>query len=132
MPTYCCNKKKKYCNCEPVMDDCLAKKIECLWKDAFPNAMILPVIGYPSCGTGVMTLTHGQCMPPLVVNQLPLLSPLANNALYSAEVSCGKWVNLYEVMIPDIPGDNGCKSSSELYIKLLVDAGISVEGDHYH
>jgi len=130
----CCCDKKDVCGCEPVMTDCLAKKIECVWKEVFCDAMILPGIGYPSCNHCVMTLTHtlGKCMPKLKINGLTSKSPLANNALYSAEVSCGKWLNLYEVMIPDIAGDCGCKSSGEVYTEALVKLGISIEGDNYH
>ena len=126
----CC--KTSNCCC-PVMDDCLAKKVECIWKEAFCDATILPCIGYPSykC-SGVMTLTHGMDMCPPTINGLTIKSLLANNALYSAEVSDGKWVNLYEIMIPDIPGKCGCKSSGEVYDEALIKLGISVEGDHYH
>lgn len=116
----------------PRMTDALARKVESLWAEAFPGAIILPVIGVPSNANGVMTLTHGTNMPKMKINGLTSLSPLANNALYSAEVSGGKWLNLYEIMIPDIPGKNGNKSSGEIYDETLVKLGISVEGDHYH
>lgn len=128
--TKCCEKES--CECKPVMTDCLAKEIECLWREAFGDAIILPIIGCPSKSNGVMTLTHSICLCPTVINQLPSLSPLANNAFYSAEVSCGKWLNLYEIMIPDIPGKKGCRSSGEVYTRALTKQGISVEGDHYH
>jgi len=116
------------------MTDCLAKQIECLWKQAFCDATILPELGVPSCACGVMTLTHnlGKCVPKVKINGLTSLSILANNAFYSAEVSCGKWLNLYQIQIPDIPGKNGCKSSGEVYNEALVKLGISIEGDHYN
>lgn len=138
----CCSKKKcfvekiecckKVICCDLVMDDCLAKKIECIWKDAFCDATILPVIGYPSCARGVMTLTHslGKCIQKIKINGLRTMSLLANNAFYSAEVSCGKWLNLYQATIPDIAGKNGCKSSGEVYTEALVKFGISVDGDN--
>ena len=147
---YCCEKKdycceKNYCCekrdccdrnncCELVMNDCLAKKVECIWKEAFCDAMILPVIGYPSCGNCVMTLTHGlgKCVPNLRINGLTSKSILANNAFYSAEVTGCKWLNLYTGLIPNIPGKCGCKSSGEVYIEALVKLGISVENDNYH
>lgn len=121
------------CCCEPAMTDCLAKKIECLWKQAFCDATILPKIGYPSCGKCVMTLTHslGKCIPKIKINGLPTSSMLASNAFYSAEVSCCKWLNLYQIMIPDIPGKNGCKSSGEIYNEALIKLGISVDADNY-
>ena len=129
----CCFEKQESCCCEPVMTDCLAKKIECVWKQAFCDAIILPEIGYPSCGNCVMTLTHGlgKCVPKLKINGLTSLSILANNAFYSAEVSCGKWLNLYQIKLPNIPGKNGCKSSGEIYDEALIKLGISIEGDNY-
>jgi hypothetical protein len=115
------------------MTDCFAKQLECLWKKAFCDAIILPEIGYPSCANGVMTLTHnlGKCIPCLKIDGLTTGSILANNAFYSAEVSCCKWINLYRISLPDIPGVNGCKSSGEIYDEALVKLGISVEGDNY-
>jgi hypothetical protein len=129
-----CNNCCEVSCCEPAMTDCLACQIECLWKNAFCDATILPVIGVPSCACGVMTLTHGmgKCAPKLRINGLISQSMLANNAFYSAEVSCGKWINLYQIMIPDIPGTCGCKSSGEVYNEALVKLGISIEGDHYN
>ena len=136
----CCFKKdpcccaQDPCCCEPVMSDCLAKQIECIWKEAFCDAAILPVIGFPSCGCCVMTLTHtlGKCIPKLKINGLTSKSILANNAFYSAEVGCGKWLNLYQGIIPNIPGECGCKSSGEVYIEALVKLGISIDNDNYH
>lgn len=119
--------------CEPVMTDCLAKKIECLWKKAFCDATLLPVIGIPSCNKCVMTLTHtlGECVKKIKINGLTTKSILANNAFYSAEVSCGKWLNLYHVVIPNIPGNCGCKSSGEVYAEALIKLGISLESESY-
>lgn len=130
----CCCAKVDNCCCGPVMDDCLAKKIACIWKESFCDAMILPQIGYPSCGDCVMTLTHtlGKCYPKLKINGLCSKSMLANNAFYTAEVSCGKWLNLYQGIIPNIAGQCGCKSTGEVYIESLVKLGISVENDNYH
>jgi hypothetical protein len=127
----CC--KKEIC-CSPVMDDCLAKKILCIWKKAFCDAIILPVIGVPSCNRCVLTITHnlGKCVPKLKINGLTSRSILANNAFYSAEVSSGKWLNLYQIVLPDIPGKCGCKSSGEVYTEALVKFGISVDGNGYN
>jgi hypothetical protein len=129
----CCVEKEACC-CVPVMDDCLAKKIQCIWKKAFCDATILPVIGLPSCSNCVMTLTHslGKCVPKVKINGLTSKSILANNAFYSAEVSCGKWLNLYQITLPDIPGKCGCKSSGEVYTEALVKLGISIDGDGYN
>ena len=127
----CCGKAT--CCCGPEMTDCLAQEIECIWKACFCDASILPQIGFPSCGNCVMTLTHRleKCPRPLKINELPSLSMLANNAFYTAEVSCGHWMNLYTVPIPNIPGKRGCKSSGEVYTEALVKLGISIGGDTY-
>lgn len=133
MSEYICL-KDDCCSSDPKMTDSLAKEVECLWKKAFCKATILPVLGVPSCNECVMTLTHamGECVPKVSINGLKICSMLANNGFYSAEVSCGRWVNLYQVMLPNIPGCNGCKSSGEVYNEALIKFGISVEGDHYN
>jgi hypothetical protein len=132
----CCGRNDCECNpcCAPVMTDCLAREIECIWKQAFCDSILIPCIGVPSTARCVMTLTHtmGKCAPKIRLNGLESRSPLVNNAFYSAEVSGGKWLNLYQVMIPDIPGKCGCKSSGEIYTEALVKLGISIEGDHYN
>jgi len=132
----CCGEVKTCCvpcqpcqPCCPVMDDCLAQKIACIWKAAFCDAIILPKVGVPSCACGVMTLKHslGKCIPTVKINGLCVKSMLANNSFYSAEVSGGKWVNLYQGLIPNVAGKCGCKSSSEVYVETLIKFGISVD-----
>lgn len=118
-------------NC--VMDDRLAKRVEAEWKAAFSDATLLPVIGLPSNSGGVMTLTHTDGSGMLMrINGLASKSPLANNALYTAECSKDRYLNLYEIMIPDIPGRDGAASTAELYVKFLNEAGLSVAGVHFH
>ena len=128
----CCQTTSCVAPCVPCMDDCLAQKVECVWKQAFCDAKILPQIGYPSCANGVMTLTHSIGCTKIKINGLCIQSMLANNAFFSSEVSCGKWVNLYQVNIPNVPGKCGCKSSGEVYIEALVKLGISVSTDGYN
>jgi len=168
-----CNFEKKNvcnCKCEPSITECLIKNVECIWKKAFCDAIIIPCINTPlfnsyangplnnfcnnpplcnSCGNAplcnpctnlcinpcpcVVTITHtlGNCVPRLTINGLLTNSPLANNAFYSFEVSCGKWLNLYEIQLPNIAGQCGCKSSGEVYTEALVKLGISIDGDGY-
>ncbi|CAH6418637.1 Hypothetical protein POVN_LOCUS356 [uncultured virus] len=110
-----------------------ALALEQQWKDAFPSASLLPVIGLPSNGNGVATLTHGMNDGmKMSINGLQCNSPLCNNALYSAEVADGHWLNLYEIMIPDIPGRNGEPSTGDIYVNLLQEMGLEVDGNHYH
>lgn len=111
------------------MTDALAQQIECTWKTLFCDATIIPTLGMPSCNGGVMVLTHrlGNCVPEQKINGLCIKSMLANNSYYSAEVSDCKWVNLYQGLIPNIPGRCGCKSSSDVYIEALIKFGISVD-----
>jgi len=122
----------------PVFDDAGAEQVVAVWKTMFPDAAILPVIGYPSKGKGVMTLTHSgnmagmPPMPPMTINGVSSGSPLANNALYSAEPTTAGFLNLYETMLPDIPGANGGRSLGTRYKDALQQLGIEVDGDHYH
>lgn len=127
----CCGDSYDYCNkrCGPEMTDCLADKVACIWKQAFCDAMIIPKLGVPSCSCGVMVLTHSlsKCQADLKINGLKTKSMLANNAMYSAEVTCDKWLNLYQITLPDIPGKNGCKSSIEIYTEALAKMCISID-----
>jgi hypothetical protein len=115
-----------------------SKRIEQLWRLLFPDALILPIIGYPETrGNGVMTLTHTANtkhlkMHNMVINGLKSNSPLANNALYSVEIRDGRFINLYEIMLPDIPGEGGSRSTVQFYIDTLQDLGIHVSASHYH
>lgn len=114
-----------------VMNDQLARTVEQLWKDNFDEANLLPVVGVPSTGEGVMTLTHEMGGPDMSINGQVSKSPLANYALYSAECSDNKYLNLYEVMIPDIPGKHGNFSTAEFYVNSLRDHGLDVAGVHF-
>lgn len=120
------------------MNDQVANQIVGIWKGAFSDAALLPVIGLPSNNKGVMTMTHTMQMPgmppppPMTINGLPTNSPLGNNALFSSEVSQGKWLNLYEIMLPDIPGSGGQPSLCQKYVNALQRGGIDVAGNHYH
>lgn len=122
----------------PSLDDNTARGIVNVWRQLFPDAAPLPGIGLPSQGKGVLTLTHSgnmrdmAPMPPMAINGLPSQSPLANNALASHEISNGRWINLYEIMLPEIPGTNGGPSSVQRYVNALERQGIDVAGNHYH
>ena len=121
------------CSSDCLVDDRFARKVEDIWKEAFPDASLLPVIGFPSNSGGVGTLTHSMGDGMLLsINGLPSKSPLSNNALYSFECSKGHYLNLYEIMIPDIPGRDGDDSTAEIYVKLLSKYGLSVAGVHFH
>ncbi len=60
------------------------------------DAFLLPVIGYPSNNYGVLTHTDGSGVM-MKIDQLTSKSPLANNALYSAECSHHHYLNLYDI-----------------------------------
>lgn len=123
---------------QPPLDDAAAEHIAGLWRAMFPDAALLPVIGYPSKAKGVMTLTHtgnihGHApMPPMTINGVRSNSALANNALYSAEMTPYGFLNLYETMLPDIAGKDGKPSLGSLYKNALQAQGIEVDGDHFH
>ena len=120
------------------MNDTIAKNNQSKWKELFPSATLLPEIGFPDKGgNGVMTLTHSLntndfSMSNLTINGLESKSPLANNALFSSECSGNKYLNLYEVMLPDLPGENGARSTVQIYIDTLAKSGIQVSASHYH
>lgn len=120
-----------------AFDDAAAEHVASVWRAMFPDAAILPVIGYPSHGKGVMTMTHtgsvaGQEAHPMIINGIPSNSPLANNALYSAELTPRGFLNLYETMLPDVPGEQGGPSLGTRYKNSLQSLGIDVDGDHFH
>lgn len=116
-------------SCCPVMNDCLASQVECVFRKAFCDARILPCIGYPSKNNCVMTLTHtlSKCAPKLSINGLTSKSLLANNSFYSGEVSDGQWLNLYTVQLPNVPGKCGSKSSVDIYTTALANCDIKVD-----
>jgi hypothetical protein len=115
-----------------VITDKLARQIEKLWRNAFCDAKLLPVIGLPSNNHGVLTLTHTDGTDKLLkINGLASKSILANNALYSVECSENKFLNLYEITIPDIPGCDGRLSTAEIYIIELASQGLSVSGVNF-
>lgn len=120
------------------VDDALAEQVAAVWRAMFPDAAVLPVIGYPSHGKGVMTLTHSgniSGLPParpMTINGVASSSALANNALYSAELTPSGYLNLYETMLPDVPGKDGVPSLGSRYKNALQASGIEVDGDHYH
>ena len=121
-----------------ALDNNTAISVVNVWRQLFPDAAPLPGIGMPSQNKGVLTLTHTATMrgmapmPPMTINGLPSNSPLANNALASHEVSNGRWLNLYEIMLPEIPGTNGAPSSVQRYVDALIAQGVDVAGNHYH
>lgn len=116
-----------------LVDDNKAKKVEAIWKAAFADATLLPVIGLPSNDNGVGTLLHSMGDGRLLkINGLVCKSPLCNNALYTFECASGHYLNLYEIMLPDIPGKDGEESTVEIYVKLLYKYGLSVAGVHFH
>jgi len=72
-------------------------------------------------------------MANLKINGLESKSPLANAALFSTECTGGKFMNLYEMMLPEgnstVPGK---KSNAQLYSEELGQRGVSVAGQHWH
>lgn len=116
-----------------TLTDADAKIIASVWQEDFKDAAILPVIGFPSNSGGVVTFTHTMGDGKLMsINGLKSKSPLANNALGSFEFVDGKFLSLYEIMIPDIPGNNGEPSTAEIYVKALGDQGLQLNGIHFH
>jgi len=112
-----------------------AQSILTMWQ-VLPGANLLI---NPSDGEGAGVITHLMGGPDLKINGLKSKSALANYALYSFECaeqasSPGNFtlLNLYEVMIPDIPGEKGNESTSEFYVRRLWELGLHVSGVHFH
>jgi virulence-associated protein VapD len=114
------------------VNDHLAKQVEKIWKAEYKGATLLPVVGIPSKSGGVGVLTHTMDSNLMRINGLESKSPLSNNALYSFESIAGKFVNLYEIMVPDLPGRDGQKSTGQIYLNALRDNGLDVAGVHFH
>ena len=116
------------------IDDRLAEKILCIWKEYYADAFILPVVGFPSNNNNkVAVYSHTDGSGHLMrVNGLESKSPLANNALYSFECTRDKFLHFYEIMLPDIPGKNGERSTAQIYVNALKDNGLDVSGVHWH
>ena len=66
------------------------------------------------------------------INGLVSKSPLVSHGLYTIECSDGKYINLYEVLIPDIPGCNGKDSTGKIFTRVLSKYDIITDGDHFH
>ena len=114
--------KKECC----IVDKKLEDELVCLWKQFTDDVD-------PSTENGVILIAHG--LPVKITNTINGLvskSPLVSHGLYSAECSAGKYINLYEIIIPDIPGCNGEDSTGKIFAKILSKYDIYTDGDHFH
>ena len=117
----------------PVLTDAIAREVEAIFKASFSSATLFPGIGLPSQDNGVLFLTHGlELGVNLKINGLTSLSPLGASVLYSAEVTGGRYFNIYEAQPPDIPGQNGMQSTGEIFTEALCVEGLTVAGSHQH
>jgi len=66
------------------------------------------------------------------INGLKTKSPMVNLGQFSSECVNGKYINLYEILLPDIPGVNGGISTVECYVKSLQEVGLDVAGVNFH
>src|ERR1044071_8251439 len=82
--------------------DNLCRQSERQFKRVDPKAMILPKIGLPSENKGVCSILHTMPgHPNLKINGFESKSPLANSGLFSTECAYGRYLNLYEMMLPE-------------------------------
>jgi len=65
------------------------------------------------------------------INDLKSQSMLVNNAFYSFECACDRYLNLYEVTLPNIPGRNGRSSTVEVFVNKLRDNDLDVAGVNF-
>jgi len=133
-PTVSPSSSSSACN---ITDD-TCTNLSKLFQVLDPNATALPDIGLPSQGNGVCTITHQMAgTPHMLINGDECKSILCNNALFSTECTAsGHYLNLYEIMIDDIPSvDNSTgviRSSSQFYADSISRSGLSVSGLHTH
>lgn len=97
-----------------------------------------PEIGNVNDG-GVCTLAQDFHMPDMVLNSFICKSPLCNYALHSSECAqregndkSKKYLNLYEIMIQDVPNFEGERSTVQVYVNELHKRGLDVAGVHFH
>ncbi len=112
------------------MNDGMVHQLETLWKFVFPDTMLL--LGSSSGNNGINFLTYSLGSNMLLqMNGLTSSSSslLAKNAFYSVECYHGKYINLYEIKLPDILGRNGELSTVQFYINTLEEQGLDVTGN---
>lgn len=114
-----------YAGCR--IDERFAYRLQQMWKRYFHDTK-------SSLERGIFTLTSRIECEPLLVNGIPSKSTLVNNGIYSLEFSEGKYINLFEVPVPDLRGDFGKKdayhhcTTVQFYIDELKNQGLNVTG----
>ena len=73
----------------------------------------------------------------LKINGFKSKSPLVNNATTSSEIAekddgTVAYLNLFEIMLPDISNFQGNLSSIQVYTNMLRSLGLDVSGVHYN
>jgi len=68
----------------------------------------------------------------MTINVLPCRSPLCANGLLSGEWVGDRWLNLYEIMLMDLPDERTGVSTVQFYVKELGRQGLDVAGFHFH
>lgn len=110
-------------------------------QDCTELAMMLngTILTFPST-SGVCTITHvpkntlpGEPTEVSINEVFPSVSPLFLNALYSVECSNGRFMNLYEYLVPDtVWPDDITRTRAEVYSNTLHSNGLDVAGVHFH
>ena len=113
------------------IDDSIKQFVLSEFKKVDPDAGISQEWSQP----GQTLLLAHELLPgrKMVINGWVCPLALCNKALF--EMGCtddGQWILMYETMLPDIPGERGGASTSEVYRHELDKAGLSIDGDHYH
>lgn len=133
----CKSKDKRECN----VDAKTRRKLDALWSSVFPDAgplVKVPIRGGKEDGPlPTYTLSHTLKQAEgsgwtdefvFTINGLVVRSPLGIDAFFSTECSDNQYVNLYTVILPDIPGTDGDISTSQFYINRLAEEGLNVSG----
>lgn len=104
-----------------------------VWRCDFPD--FYPLDCY--CSPCLKVYGHRLLPNRVQINGLVSNSPLADKAFYSWELAknCSgnkeKYLNLYQVQIPDFPGKCGKKSTVQVFTKAVQKCGLDVNGKNY-
>ena len=111
-------KTNKCITCAITTD--LSNKVLAKFSCSFPDAYLT----FKTSSTITVTHTIPSWNHPKL-NGVRTCSILTNNAFMTSECSDNNYLNLYQVILPDIPGSCGDDSTVEIFTKLLSKFGLS-------
>lgn len=120
-----------------AIDSNLCEKIRKSYAEILNISLLnVPEVGKAKNNICMYALDFG--LPCLNINGFESRSPLSNYAFGSSELSKNsenhqEYLNLFKIMIPDIPNwKNGGKSRSQMYVEFLDKEGLKASVAHFH